>query len=176
VTPCGPRLLVAGQTFEFVSFRAALPFPVFVAFVAVGVALPVRPPGSYPCCFVDRRELMKRVGLVLLALVGLLDLSYLVLISVEDNPLPPSIIGAVLGLATLISVVPAFRGQRAATIVLVASRVLSILVVSLPAYFFSDVPRWTIVQVSIAIVAGVVGLWLFLARPENRVQAATAGR
>jgi hypothetical protein len=119
---------------------------------------------------------MKRVGLVLLGLLGLLDLSYLVLAGVEDNPVPVAILGGVLGLATLVSIVPASRGNRAGIIGLIASRVLSILVLDLPAYFISGTPRWVYVEVSIAIVAGIAGLWLFLGRSENRVRAAAAGR
>jgi hypothetical protein len=72
--------------------------------------------------------------------------------------------------------VPASRGNRAGVITLVASRVLSVLVLCLPAYFFSDTPTWAKVQVSIAIVVAIAGLFLFLGRSENRVRAAAAGR
>jgi hypothetical protein len=119
---------------------------------------------------------MKRVGLVLLILVGLVDLSYLVLTGVEDNPVPVAILGGVLGLVTLGAAVPAARGNRAGVITLVASRVLSILVLCLPAYFFSDTPSWAKVQVSIAIVVAVAGLVLFLGRSENRVRTAAVGQ
>jgi hypothetical protein len=119
---------------------------------------------------------MKRIGLVLLVLLGLLDVSYLALIGVQDNPVPVAVIGAVLGLATLVAAAPAARGVRAGVITLVASRVLSILVLDLPAYFFSDTPRWATVQVSVAIVLGVIGLWLFLSRSENRMRTAAADR
>jgi protein-S-isoprenylcysteine O-methyltransferase Ste14 len=120
---------------------------------------------------------MKRVGLVLLVLLGLVDLSYLVLISVQDNPAPVAIIGAVLGLVTLGAAVPAARGHRAGTITLVASRVLSVLVLDLPAYFLGA-PTSARIEVSVAIVLAVAGLWLFLfaGRSENRMRAATAGQ
>jgi hypothetical protein len=119
---------------------------------------------------------MKRVGLVLLVLLGLLDLSYLVLVGVEDNPVPVAVLGGVLGLITLAAAVPAARGRRAGVIALVASRVLSVLVLCLPAYFFSDTPSWAKVQVSIAIVLAIAGLLLFLGRSENRVRAAAVGQ
>lgn len=119
---------------------------------------------------------MKRIGLVLLVLLGLLDLSYLVLAGVEDNPVPVAVLGGVLGLATLAAAVPASRGNRAGVITLVASRVLSIMVLCVPAYFISDTPSWVKVEVSIAIVLAIAGLFLFLGRSENRVRAAAAGR
>ncbi len=119
---------------------------------------------------------MKRVGLVLLVLLGLLDLSYLMLAGVEDNPLPVALLGGVLGLVTLGAAVPAARGNRAGVITLVAARVLSILVLCVPAYFISDTPSWVKVEVSIAIVLAIAGLLLFLGRSENRVRAAAVGQ
>jgi hypothetical protein len=86
---------------------------------------------------------MKRsTGLLILVALGALDIFWLVSVPFLDTPVPVGIIGGVLGIVTLAAARPAWGGNRAATIAVLATRVLSALVLDLPAYFFDDTPGW----------------------------------
>jgi hypothetical protein len=106
---------------------------------------------------------MKRsTGLTLLVLLGVLDVFWLVSVALLDTPRPVGILGGIFGIVTLVAARPAMRGNRAATMTVVVSRIASVLGLSVPAYFFSDTPAWTLVLVSIAIVLAIVGIALVL--------------
>jgi hypothetical protein len=113
---------------------------------------------------------MKRsTGLTILVLLGVLDLFWLVSLALPiDTPVPVGILGAIFGIVTLAAARPAFQGSRPATMTVVISRIASALVLCLPAYFFSDTPAWTLVTVSIAIVATIVGIALVLGTSRAR--------
>jgi hypothetical protein len=102
---------------------------------------------------------MKRsTGLLILVALGALDIFWLVSVPFLDTPVPVGIIGGVLGIVTLAAARPAWGGNRAATIAVLATRVLSALVLDLPAYFFDDTPGWALVVVSVAIALTIVGI------------------
>ncbi|NUO99674.1 MAG: hypothetical protein HOV96_11920 [Nonomuraea sp.] len=89
-----------------------------------------------------RRSPLLITGLTLSAALGVLDLAGLAGLFVD--PAPPAAIviaGALLGVATLASVPAAWRGHRTATVIAVATRVLSALL-SVPAFFTPDAPGW----------------------------------
>jgi hypothetical protein len=108
---------------------------------------------------VSMEKVMKRsTGLLILVALGALDIFWLVSVPFLDTPVPVGIIGGVLGIVTLGAARPAWGGNRAATIAVLATRVLSALVLGLPAYFFDDTTGWALVVVSVAIALTIVGI------------------
>lgn len=104
---------------------------------------------------------MTRAGLVLLGLLSVLDVVGLVTTDGEHPPWWIAILGAVLGVASLVLLWPAWRGHRGATIGLVALRVVSA-VTALPAFFASGVPAPALVLAVVIVVATVVGCVLLV--------------
>jgi hypothetical protein len=114
-----------------------------------------------------------KVGLVLAAIIGVLDLSgpFTPTPGNADDPNtagPPMAIlvaGAVLGLITLIAVVYTWRtGNRVGARIVAGSRILSILG-ALPAFFVSGVPAGVVAFVAAAVVLTIVSVVLVLSRP-----------
>src|SRR5829696_618045 len=79
-------------------------------------------------------------GVAVLALLAVLDISYLALAwfgalgSADAPPTGVLILFAAVGVVTLTTVQPAQRGNRNAAWIMVGSRVVSVLLIDLPAY------------------------------------------
>ncbi len=103
-------------------------------------------------------------GVAVLALLAVVDISWLVQawFGVLDSPdAPPTaalIVFALLGVVTLVTVRPALRGNRTAAWIMVGSRVVSVLLVDLPA-FALGAPVWVDVIASAAILLTALGVW-----------------
>ncbi|HVL06269.1 MAG TPA: hypothetical protein VM388_09780 [Acidimicrobiales bacterium] len=101
-----------------------------------------------------------RIGLVLSALLGALDVVSIAGAGADDGP-PAAVlaIGSVLGLATLSGVWLAWRGDGRGFLAVVVSRVLSILL-GVPAFFAEEAPDWAPAAVGLGIVVTAIALWL----------------
>ncbi len=95
---------------------------------------------------------LPRFALVLLGLLAAADLSLPFVTDGDTPPMSVAVISAALGLATLVCLRGAWRGQRPALIGVLVSRLLSALL-TLPAFFVGDVPTGVV-----AVSAGTVGL------------------
>ncbi|MBN9109251.1 MAG: hypothetical protein J0I34_10740 [Pseudonocardia sp.] len=122
---------------------------------------------------VNRR--VSRAGLVVLGLLSVVDVAGLATTDGEHPPWSVAILGAVLGVASLALLVPAWRGGRGATVALVVLRVVSA-ATAVPAFVLPDVPAPALVLAAVVVVATVVGSLLVM--PQLRRPAATgvAGR
>src|SRR5689334_7396209 len=85
------------------------------------------------------RRSYHRAGLVVLAVLSLLDLLGPLLTAGSHPPMSVALVGAAIGLASLALVPPAWRGSKRAAWVLVGLRLLSALS-AVPAFFVSDAP------------------------------------
>jgi len=114
-----------------------------------------------------------RAGLVLLGVLSIGDLAAPLLTDGQTPPLSIALIGAGLGLVTLVLIGFAWRGRVAAAVGAVVIRVLSALT-AVPAFVFDGVPTVPKVLAGIAITLTVVGSVLVLAglRRPARVVAA----
>jgi hypothetical protein len=108
-----------------------------------------------------------KIGLGLAVLLGLSDLAGVLFPSPDDQPGPPLavlVVGAVLGVITLMAVVFAWRtGNRVATRVVAATRILSALG-TLPAFLVGGVPASYVVAAAASVVLTVIAVGLVLAR------------
>ncbi|HWI05676.1 MAG TPA: hypothetical protein VNT52_17850, partial [Acidimicrobiales bacterium] len=104
-----------------------------------------------------------RIGLILSALLGALDVVGIAGAGADDGP-PAAVlvIGFVLGLVTLAGVWLAWRGDGRGFSAVVVSRVLSVLL-GVPAFFAEEAPDWAPAAVGIGIVVTAVALWLLYA-------------
>jgi hypothetical protein len=109
-------------------------------------------------------------GLILLGLLSLIDVAGLLLTDGEHPPLVINVIGTVLGLASLVLVVLAWRGARRALGWLVGLRVLSA-VSAVPSFVVSDVPAWAQLFAAAFIVLTVLGCALALLGRPGKVPA-----
>lgn len=108
-----------------------------------------------------------KIGLVISALLGALDVLSIAGAGADDGP-PPVVlaIGLVLGLVTLVGVWLAWRGDERGFMAVVASRVLSALL-GVPAFFAEDAPDWAPAAVGASIVLTALALWLlYSGRPR----------
>ena len=104
----------------------------------------------------------------LFAVLGLIDVSLTGVIGSSDAPpLAVSLVIAALGLLTLLSLVPARRGSRAALGIIVITRIISAGLAA-PA-FFLDAPGWVMAVEGFAIAATITAL--ILVRAQIRRQA-----
>lgn len=113
----------------------------------------------------------RRIGLAILAALSLADIADLVLTDGQHPPYSVAIIGALLGVGSLVLVVLAWRGGRWALAPLVALRALSALS-ALPAFLVGEVPAAA--QVLAAVIVGLTVLGVALvARPQRAVEVAS---
>lgn len=119
----------------------------------------------------------RTAGTAVLALLGVLDISWMVMAwaGLLGSDVPPVLFFAAVGAVTVAAALPAYRGNRAAAWVLVASRVVSVLLIDLPA-FFLGAPGWVLGVVSVAIVLAAVGLWWTAPLLSRNAVAGTAAR
>jgi hypothetical protein len=112
---------------------------------------------------------MRATGLSILALLGVLDVVELVLTGTDQGPpVIVSIIVALLGVITLVAVVPAWRGSRAGTFIVFGSRILSAALL-VPAFFISGTPGWVQVMAVAVIVLTIMGIWLVAATARTSI-------
>jgi hypothetical protein len=102
-----------------------------------------------------------RAGLILFGLLSIGDLAGPLLTDGEHPPMSIALIGAVLGLISLVLVVLAWRGERRAVVPLIVLRVLSA-ASALPAFFLGDVPAAALVAAGVTVVLAVAGTVLVL--------------
>ena len=107
-----------------------------------------------------------KTGLVLASLLGLLDVINLFSINTplpEGMTTPPDwlvILVAILGLVTLAAIVPAWRGNHRAVVVVVVTRILSA-ISAVPAYFV-NVPFYILITTTVLVVVTILAVWLIL--------------
>jgi hypothetical protein len=106
-----------------------------------------------------------RVGFVLAILLALADIASVFSQTPEGEvgpPLPVLVLGAVLGIVTLIGVLLGWvRGSRAGVRTAAASRILSMLL-ALPAFFVAGLPPVVRVFASVAVLASILCVVLML--------------
>jgi hypothetical protein len=101
-----------------------------------------------------------RAGLVLLGLLSVLDVAGLVLRR-RASPYGVGVVGAVLGAASLLLLLPAWRGNRAAVLALVVMRAVAA-ITAVPAFFEPGVPVEIMALAGGIVLVTVVGCALVL--------------
>jgi hypothetical protein len=109
----------------------------------------------------------RNTGLVILAVLSLVDIVDLALTDGEHPPYSVAIAGAALGVASLILVAYCRRGRRWAVAPLVVLRSVSALS-AVPAFVVSGVPAAAVVLAAAIVALTIVGVVL-VARPTSRV-------
>ena len=106
------------------------------------------------------------VGLMLFALLGVLDVVGVLGAGMEDAPpLPLVIAGFLLGVVTLAGVRMAWRGAPRGMAIAVVSRILSALI-GVPVFLVDDAPRWA--KVTVAVCIGVTAMAVGLVSSTRR--------
>lgn len=113
----------------------------------------------------------RSAGLVILAVLSLVDIADLAVTDGEHPPYSIAIAGAVLGAASLVLVAVAWRGRRWALAPLVALRALSALS-TVPAFVVGEVPTAALVLAAAIVAVTVVGI-LLVARPARTATVAS---
>ena len=106
-----------------------------------------------------RQASLSNATTAIFATLGLIDVALTAVIG--SSVAPPLIVSlgvAILGLITLLALVPARRGSRGALTAIVVTRVISA-VLAVPA-FFLDAPAWVMVVEGFVIVATITALVL----------------
>lgn len=109
-----------------------------------------------------------RAGLVLLGILSALDLATPLVTDGEHPPMSVALVGAALGLASLVLVWYAWRGARRALWPLVVLRLLSALS-AVPAFVADGVPAAAIAAASVGVIVTLIGVALVVpaARRES---------
>lgn len=113
-----------------------------------------------------------RVGLVLAALLGIADIIGAFVPSTDPNdpdaagpPIGILIVGAVLGVITILAVVYTWRtANRIGSRVIAGTRIISALS-SVPAFFVAGIPAALVASVGLSIVVTITAVVLVLSRP-----------
>jgi hypothetical protein len=118
------------------------------------------------------RNTSTTIGLAICALLGVIDIVSLGGLGADDGP-PVAIVllGAVLGVITLVGARMAWRGVPKGATAVIASRVISALT-ALPAFFVDDVPGWVGPFVAVFLVLTIAGVGLLVAALRRREFAA----
>jgi hypothetical protein len=103
-----------------------------------------------------------RLGLIVLAMLSAADLAAPLLTDGETPPLEIALIGCALGAISVVLIIFAWRGSRAAAIGLVVVRVLSALT-AVPAFLIPGIPPLPMFLAGAAITLTVTGSGLVLA-------------
>jgi uncharacterized membrane protein len=112
-----------------------------------------------------------RSGLVLLGVLSLFDVAGPLTTDGDHPPMWVALVGSALGLASLASVVAAWRGSRRAVLPLVVLRLVSALS-AVPAFFADDVPAGIVALVTVFMVATLVGIAMVSGSHERQAVAA----
>ncbi|MGA8247346.1 MAG: hypothetical protein WB797_10605 [Nocardioides sp.] len=112
----------------------------------------------------------RTTGLVILALLSLVDIVDLAVTDGEHPPYSIAVAGAALGLASLVLVAYCWGGRRWAVAPLVALRSLSALS-AVPAFVVGGVPAAAVVLAAAIVVLTILGIVL-VARPMSSVRVA----
>ncbi len=110
---------------------------------------------------------MFRTGLVLCALLALLDIVSSLPGGDARPPVAVIIVGLLLGLVSLAALLPAWRGNRTALFVVIGSRAVSALL-GIGAFFDDRAPGWVLVGVVVAIVITAIAVALVLPSLRTR--------
>jgi len=117
---------------------------------------------------------INRAGLILAFLLGLLDATSPAFPTPEAEAGPPFavvVLGAILGVITIVAAVVAWRTARRGAIRLAAGARIISAVLALPA-FFVDVPPWLKASVGVFVVLTVATVVMMLA-PQHQPQPVT---
>ena len=106
-----------------------------------------------------QRSRMLGMGLAILGLLSVADLSAPLLTDGEAPPMSVALVLSVVGLASLAAVYGAWRGSKAALTALLVLRALSALS-AVPAFFVAGVPAGPKTLAGVAIAATLVGIAL----------------
>ena len=98
-----------------------------------------------------------RAGLVILGVTSLLDLTGPLLTDGEHPPMSIALVGAGIGVISIVLTVLAWRGRTPAAIALVVARVLSALT-AVPAFTVPGVPAGPMILAGVFIAATLVGI------------------
>jgi hypothetical protein len=101
-------------------------------------------------------------GLVLAGLLGLADLATPLVSDGAHPPMVVAFLGAALGLATLVALVPAWRGGRGAAWTVVGTRLVSA-VTALPAFVVPDVPAEAVLAAGVGVAVTLLACGLVVA-------------
>ena len=112
-----------------------------------------------------------RIGLALLGLLSFVDLIGPLLTDGEHPPMAVAVAGSVLGLASLVLVVAAWRGASRVVIPLVVLRLLSALT-AVPAFFVDGVPPVALAAAATIVALTVIGVVLVLSAARKPTLAA----
>lgn len=113
---------------------------------------------------------MRRAGFVLLGVLSLLDIVSVFLTDGQFPPLWVALLGAALGVASLVLLVPAWRGSRLSLVALIVLRLVSA-ASAVPAFTNDGVPGPIQVLAGAIIVLTLVGCAAVVARAETRVRS-----
>jgi CHASE2 domain-containing sensor protein len=108
-----------------------------------------------------------RIGLILLGVLSLVDLAGPLLTDGDNPPMSVAIAASVLGAASLVCAVLAWRGNRGALITLVVLRLISA-VSAAPAFFVTGVPTVAVVAAAAIVALTLVGVVLVLGAARER--------
>ncbi|MEU4242378.1 hypothetical protein [Actinoplanes sp. NPDC026619] len=113
----------------------------------------------------DRSAHLPAAPAAVFALLGLIDIGLLGVVSSSiAPPLGVSITFAVLGLVTLVALVPARRGSRPGLITVVTARVVSAILAC--GAFVAGAPAWVMAVEGFVVAATIVALILLRRRPR----------
>jgi len=116
-----------------------------------------------------------KAGLIVAGVLAVGDLLTPVLSDGEHPPMSIALISLAIGVVTLIAAVPAWRGNRAAGWVVVASRLLSMLG-ALPAFFVADVPPPALIAAAAGVVLTLLVVGLLAPGLSRRTRLAEGSR
>jgi hypothetical protein len=112
-----------------------------------------------------------RTGLLLLGAVSVLDVLGPFASDGEHPPMSIALVCAVIGVASLVCLVAAWRGNRRAVLPLVALRLVSAVLV-VPAFFVDDVPAGIVAFAASFVLVALVGVTLVAGSRDRTVVAA----
>jgi hypothetical protein len=119
---------------------------------------------------VQEMKSIYRVGLGILGVLSLADVAGPLLTDGQHPPMSVALVGAGIGVVSLVLLVFAFRGRTAAAVGLVVARVISA-VTAVPAFFVSGVPAVAMIVASVFIGLTVLGIVCLLAGLRRPVPA-----
>ncbi len=112
-----------------------------------------------------------RTGLVILGVLSLLDVAGPLLTDGETPPMSIALAGAALGLASLVCVVLAWRGNARAVLPLAVLRLVSA-ATAVPAFFVDDVPVAIKALAGVLVLLNVLGVSLVVGSRSRELVAA----